>query len=349
MNTQWQVIVVGGGPAGLAAATTLRNCGVTDVLLIEQAAHLGGWLRYLPALRQRLHRRLTHLDGCHVWLQATVLQIAPGPQIVVRSAQTTTTLHAKRLLMATGSAWQRTTPHLSVTPLGQVLQQPSLGPALAVHSMGELLMPTVWNLRGYRLPIRGILPTDLADRTGGLPPFQRWALRMAGIPMLRQVPPHTLLLDTTGYVPHLPLHHHLMMQSGAIAVDQYGRSHDPWIFAAGDVLRPPRSVAVAIQEGERVAHRLVASLRGDLPLPTREIPLLMTELAYPQRLAEPGPCAALGAFRYRHAQGSHFTLFAEGWPIARRRCRPWPGFWQPIPLAWLRVPWAKAVEISMET
>ncbi|MCL2587841.1 MAG: NAD(P)/FAD-dependent oxidoreductase [Oscillospiraceae bacterium] len=39
------VIIVGGGPAGLAAAIRLREKGVTDILVIERERHLGGILR----------------------------------------------------------------------------------------------------------------------------------------------------------------------------------------------------------------------------------------------------------------------------------------------------------------
>lgn len=39
------VIIIGGGPAGLAAAVELHKKGVTDVLILEREKHLGGILR----------------------------------------------------------------------------------------------------------------------------------------------------------------------------------------------------------------------------------------------------------------------------------------------------------------
>ncbi len=40
-----QVVIVGGGPAGLAAAVRLKRNGVEDILLVEREKHLGGILR----------------------------------------------------------------------------------------------------------------------------------------------------------------------------------------------------------------------------------------------------------------------------------------------------------------
>ena len=42
---QKDVIIVGGGPAGLAAAVELHKKGITDILILEREKHLGGILR----------------------------------------------------------------------------------------------------------------------------------------------------------------------------------------------------------------------------------------------------------------------------------------------------------------
>lgn len=39
------VVIVGGGPAGLAAAIALHKSGVRDVLILEREQSLGGILR----------------------------------------------------------------------------------------------------------------------------------------------------------------------------------------------------------------------------------------------------------------------------------------------------------------
>ncbi len=44
MKSHWQVIIIGGGPAGLSAAVALKKKGVHDILIIEREKRLGGIL-----------------------------------------------------------------------------------------------------------------------------------------------------------------------------------------------------------------------------------------------------------------------------------------------------------------
>ncbi|MGX6449313.1 FAD-dependent oxidoreductase, partial [Patulibacter sp. S7RM1-6] len=59
------VLIVGGGPSGLTAATALRRAGVEDVLLLEREPELGGVPRHCHhqgfGLRD-LHRSLSGPD-----------------------------------------------------------------------------------------------------------------------------------------------------------------------------------------------------------------------------------------------------------------------------------------------
>ena len=43
-KTHRQVIIIGGGPAGLAAAAALKENGISDILILERERRLGGIL-----------------------------------------------------------------------------------------------------------------------------------------------------------------------------------------------------------------------------------------------------------------------------------------------------------------
>ena len=48
MSQQYEVIVIGGGMAGLAACSKLLEAGIRDILLIEATENLGGRIRTVP-------------------------------------------------------------------------------------------------------------------------------------------------------------------------------------------------------------------------------------------------------------------------------------------------------------
>ncbi|MGN1065919.1 MAG: FAD-dependent oxidoreductase, partial [Thermoguttaceae bacterium] len=123
--TVWDVIVVGGGPAGLAAAISAYDSGAKRVLVVEREKELGGILNQCVhngfGLR-RFSEELTgpeyagrFIDELHkrpitVALEATALNVANDPENADTSAVAhivSPTLgyrkvHGKALVLATG-------------------------------------------------------------------------------------------------------------------------------------------------------------------------------------------------------------------------------------------------------
>lgn len=114
----WDIIVVGGGPAGLAAATRLRELGVDKVLVLEREPEAGGIPRHCghppfgmrefrrvlagPAYAHRLVGRAL-AAGVHIRTQTNVVRIAEGGRLTVTSANGPAELCGRRILLATGT------------------------------------------------------------------------------------------------------------------------------------------------------------------------------------------------------------------------------------------------------
>ena len=110
------VIVIGGGPAGLAAAIKARECGASDVLIIERDSCLGGILNQcihngfgLHRFKQELTgpeyaaRFISQLDGIDIATDSMVLSVTRD--LVVRSVSRTrgyTEEKAKAIVLAMG-------------------------------------------------------------------------------------------------------------------------------------------------------------------------------------------------------------------------------------------------------
>ncbi len=91
--TTRQAIIIGGGPAGLAAALRLKERGVTDILILERERVLGGILRQCihdgfgltrfgeslsgPEYAQRFIDRVQREDGIECITDCTVLDVTP--------------------------------------------------------------------------------------------------------------------------------------------------------------------------------------------------------------------------------------------------------------------------------
>ncbi|WP_434638285.1 NAD(P)/FAD-dependent oxidoreductase [Klebsiella sp. I138] len=173
MSHQYEVIIIGAGPSGLAAARSLLEEGVKDVLLLEREQEAGGVPRHCrhPTFGiQTFHRPM---QG-HRWAQrilamvqgqyeirtgTTVIQIHPGGEIDVSSDRGLETLSARRVIIATGV---RETPRhprlvsglrpqgiLTAGALQQFIYLRKLKPGLHPVIIGSELVSfsAIWTLR----------------------------------------------------------------------------------------------------------------------------------------------------------------------------------------------------------
>ncbi|MGF1593693.1 MAG: NAD(P)/FAD-dependent oxidoreductase [Kiloniellaceae bacterium] len=112
-----EVAIVGGGPAGLAAATRLRERGAGSVVVLDREPAAGGIPRHCghyPFGMREFHRLLRGPDyarrlvgraraaGVEIRTGTTVVGLAPGGRLQVSTADGAAELAARRVLLATG-------------------------------------------------------------------------------------------------------------------------------------------------------------------------------------------------------------------------------------------------------
>ncbi len=117
LSTQIDVLIIGGGPSGLAAASELKARGVARVVVIEREPNAGGIPRHCghppfgmrefkrvltgPQYAKRLVIRAIE-DGVEIYCDTTVVEIRQGGTLLITSDDGPHEISAKRVIYATG-------------------------------------------------------------------------------------------------------------------------------------------------------------------------------------------------------------------------------------------------------
>jgi thioredoxin reductase len=312
------VAVVGGGPAGLAAATRLKQRGVDTVAVLDREPAAGGIPRHCghyPFGMREFHRVLRGPDyarrlveraeaaGVAIHSATTVIGLAPGPRLLLSTADGQAALSARRVLLATGVressraarmiGGQRPLGVISTGALQSLVYLAGKRPFRRPVILGSELVsfsailtcrhagirPVAMVEEGLRVTARR--PAEALPRLLGIPLHLGTQLvsihggpRVEGV-TLRLPDGREQEIETDGvivsgaFTPEATLARlsHLTLDpcSGGPLVDQFGRCSDGDFFAAGNLLRPVETAGWSWREGVAAGDALADSLTGRLP------------------------------------------------------------------------------------
>ena len=203
----WDVAIVGGGPAGIAAALALRQRGVARVLILERENEAGGVPRHCghppfglrefgrilsgPAYAARLRLEAARA-GVEIRTRTSVTALGPAGHLALTTPEGTSELVAGRVILATGVremprsarliTGDRPVGVLSTGTLQQAVHIEHLKPFRRPLIVGTELVSLSAVLTCWKAGIRPVAVVEAASR-----PTARWPLalfpRLLGIPM----------------------------------------------------------------------------------------------------------------------------------------------------------------------
>lgn len=115
MNLNYDVIIIGSGPAGIGAAMSLRRRGIHNIAILEREAHAGGVPRHCqhPTFGLLVFKRpmkgnqfaekiVKDLGDTAIFTHSTVIDMLPQGVLKVSIPDGIVEMRAKRILIATG-------------------------------------------------------------------------------------------------------------------------------------------------------------------------------------------------------------------------------------------------------
>ena len=200
-----QVVIVGAGPAGLAAARAASAAGL-DVLLLDAAPQAGGqiWRARQGVAAEPVARALARLAGVRVLAGTRVVMALPGRTLLIDGPDGARRVRWNQLVLATG-ARERLLPFPGWTLPGafgagglQALVKggwPIAGKRVLVAGSGPLLLAAAATLRREGAQVVGLVeevrPATLARFAGSLAAHPRQALQavrlgaaLLGVPLM---------------------------------------------------------------------------------------------------------------------------------------------------------------------